>query len=594
MNQTIIKILATLGLIVLTTGLIVAYASPSTGYELDIYASTPLLTWVFLGISLIIGAAIILICAISKDKSKRPLWMLGLFILILSRISILWVPYIRGYLTWDGDNISHWGILKDIISSGFLDSSNSYPVLHTLLSETVLLTNLQIPLVTNLSTALISIFYIFTVYLLSRAVLTDKSHQLMAVLVAGFIFVLGGYNVFLMPNGWSIFFIPLLFYLYFERIKRPELNIPFLIVLVLFPFFHPLSSLLVGISFLFIYLMTLLSTRWPINRLIPQNIILTRTANPLFPAMIQFAILLPWILSFSKFLPNIRSMWNQIISGSPHILDDITGTLSKINVTGFDTIFLFVKLYGIALFLIVLTLLGMAFIITKWRKKEISSNLFPLFIIGSVIIFFGFMYFLYLIGFPGMSAIGAQRLLSYVQVLAPIIAGYALWEIIGKAHWKKIITSSIVLLLLFSSFLSIRSLYHSPFVLRPNAQISHSVILGSSWFIENKHTSISTTSLLSSIYRYADGIIGRTETSNRKDLRSLQLSDHFGYDKYDTIGEQFSTPNYLTITAKDQIVYSTVWKIIGRFNELDFEKLRQDISTYKIYENNGQTIYFIK
>jgi len=318
------KLATICGFLSLGVALMLAWLNPATGYELDIYGSTPLATWLLIGAAMAIGAGVILHQLLTSGYKHSRLWMLGFALLLVARLALLWVPYARGYVTWGGDNITHWGM-------------NSYPVTHSMLAQVIQLTGLPIKTVTNLSTGLFSAFYIILIYLLSTGVTPKPKYQLAAVLLAGLIIVMGGYNVLLMPNGWSILFMPLLFFLYFSKGKGLAFSFPFILVLALFPFFHPLSSLMTGLSFLMILAISVPLWHYLGKKAEPDGIHLN-TGRPLTPSILQFVMLIPWILSFDQFKPNIRNMWTQITSGAPSQFGNIEDTLAKINMTGWDTV----------------------------------------------------------------------------------------------------------------------------------------------------------------------------------------------------------------------------------------------------------------
>lgn len=99
------KIIAIIGFICLSFANIIAYLNPSQGYELSFYEQTPLCVWLLIAISVICGLFVIFFHI--RNEQKDNFWLLlGLSLLILIRISLLYLPFIRGYYTWNGDNIS--------------------------------------------------------------------------------------------------------------------------------------------------------------------------------------------------------------------------------------------------------------------------------------------------------------------------------------------------------------------------------------------------------------------------------------------------------------------------------------------------------
>lgn len=577
--------------------LVFAWLSPATGYELDIYSDTPFFTWVFIRASMFAGAGIILHQLVTRTYRQSRLWMLGFGLLIVSRLALLWVPYIRGYLTWDGDNITHWGMLLDVLKTGHFDVQNAYPVVHSFLAQVIQITGMPGGLATNLSTGLFSAFYIIAIYLLSTRITPHAKYQLMSVILAGFVLVLGEYSIFLMPNGWSILFLPLLFYLYFSKTRRSAFSFAFILILVLFPFFHPLSSLMAGHAFLIIFTGMILF--WLYINLVRKNRgnqIRPDLDKPLTPAVLQYVILVPWVLSFNNFRPNIHNIWEQITSGSPDTVKNITDTLAKINMTGLETATLFFKLYGVTAFMVLISIVGLILLIIRIIKFKSSGYCLPLLATGSLVLCFGFLYLLYLVGFPGMSSIGGQRMLSYVAVFTPTAGGYALIRLFEDNRIKPVSIIATFAVICVVSFLSVRGLYFSPYKLQPNCQVTTQVISGTNWFIEAITPSHKTANIVSSISRYADGILGTGNTDARVDIKSIstiQIEDHFGYQEYGSIGEQYKETLLVNVTVKDRVIYDTVWKEVNRFEAQDFLTLEADSSVNKLYTNSEFATYYI-
>lgn len=592
MNKAI-SITAILSLIMICCSLLIAYVTPSTGYELDIYQSTPLLTWVFVLLAMLGGAGIIIHQVITRGYRTSRIWLIGLIILVLSRFTFLYLPYIRGYVTWNGDNISHWGYIKDVVSTGHFYVENVYPITHSLLSQIILITGAPIQYVTNLSTAFLSVFFIIATYLLATAVLPKRSQQLLATTIAGIVMI-GGFNVLLMPNGWSILMLPLLFYFYFKRQSNLAYTILFVLMLALYPFFHPLSALMAAAVFF-----AVLIVYWFL-RIIPQKkdifIMGNSPAYLLVPIMLVMSILITWILSFNRFRVNIRQMWAQIVSGGPDVLGGMEDTLSKIQMSGFDVIGLYIKLYGSITFLIILSMIGILLFVFQLIK--VKGNIRPPLStdIATAFLLFGFIYFLFLIGFPGMSSIGASRMLAYVALFTPLLAAITLYGLIKTIRFKLLSAILLMILLMIPAVLNIMGIYSSPYIIQPNIQITQADMTGMSWMINNKSKSEGCIYIMNRPSRYADGIMGKMAEASREDIsirQIMKISDHWGYDEYATVGEQYLVDKYAGITKMDRIIYSTIWSKVGRFNDADFIKLKKDPTVNSLYTNGEMDVYYI-
>ena len=587
------KVIVILSLISLSSGLLLAHNSPATGYELDIYKSTPILTWVFIILAMLGGASIIIQQVVTKGFETSQTWLSGLFVLVLSRLSFLYIPYIRGYVTWHGDNITHWGYLEDILETGHFFTENYYPITHSFISQSILITDTPIQFAANLSTGILSVFFILATYLLATAVLPKRGQQLLATVIAGVVMIGGGYNVFLMPNGWSILMLPLLFFFYFKKRTSPGYTLLFVLMLAMYPFFHPLSGLVIVMVLLGILIFRqLIRLIW---RKSPGHYVLTKSDSSLVPAMLELTILIPWILSFNAFRPNLRLIWSQITSGGPDVLGAMGDTLSKIGVQGLDIVILYLKLYGTTTVLIILSLIGLILAWRQIRKVNSGQDMVRVLYIGVAFSLPGFLYFLYLIGMPGLRAIGATRLLAYTLVFTPVIAAVALYEINRLVRARSVCCILLLIVLAVPAGLSSMNLYSSPYNVKPNAQITLRNVQGMEWFVKNKDPRIICLETLSNPPRLAEGVLGYAEASKRRDLSHSApfLPDHFMYDTKRYLGEGISEDRYFILNDIDRITYSTVWKAVGRFNNEDFEKLENDPTVDRLYDNGEMDVYYV-
>jgi len=592
------RIAAIVYFILLALALHIIHQAPATGYELSIYSATPLIVWILLFICFIGGSIILIHQIATREYINSRFWLIGLLILVLSRMALLYLPYIRNYVSWNGDNITHLGYIKDVLSSGHFAADNCYPITHILLSQVVSVTGLPDIIVGNLSTTILSILYLLSMYLLATAVFYYQEQQLMVLVLTGGVMLGGGYNVLLMPNGWSIFLLPLLFYIYYFKRNTFSYSILLIIILILYPFFHPLSSLMVIISLGILELL-----RWLLPRLFKLKATFSFPLNmqqPLAtPMLIEMVIFLPWVLAFQQFHWNIRLIWRQITTGvGPDVIDEIGKSLSKVNVHGKDFVMLFIKMYGTTFIFIILAIIGIYFLSKQIRSGDINNlnnKRYNLFSLVWVFLLSGLFYIYYLLGGPGSTAFAGGRILFYVEVFTPIFAAITLYELFRRFNFNYLSYTGIICLVILTSALSMASLYYSPYIIQPNLQITQMNMSGIMWFVEKKDRKIECANTLSNPSRLTQGILGSVEASQRKDINKYlpQVPDHFGYYEYSTLGDQYSQDKYITIAQMDRVVYITVWRQVGRFNEADFERLEGDPTVNGLYSNGELDVYYV-
>ncbi|CAG0999431.1 hypothetical protein METP3_03194 [Methanosarcinales archaeon] len=585
-----LEIVAIVCFILISLSISIAYANPARGYELSIYESTPYIVWFFLIISIAGGVTIIAHQVYTREYNNSNFWLIGLMVLIISRITLLYIPYIRGYYTWNGDNISHIGYIKDILFTGYISSDNSYPIIHILLTALISISGAPVELIVNHSTALVSIFYVVSIYLLATAVSPTRGVQLLSVAAIGGV-LFNGYDVYLMPNGWSVLYLSFVFFLFFKSLikgQAQEYKLLLAVTLILFPFFHPLSS-----TILIVMLLTVVITQCLIYTIKYKKIFLQDISYHVlfYSILIVLTILLPWTLSFKKFNTNIRNLFDALTTGhGPEAIAEMGKQLDKINIHGLDLVNLVLKMYGDEIIFLILSFITVI-ILFKNQKERKNNNI--LIILLNITFVIGMMLALYLLNIiPGLKNIGAQRLESYLVIFTPILAGFALKHLISKKAYFNIVICIAVIMI--ASIISIFSLYQSPYIMYPNIEVTLMNMHGVKWFIDYKNIEIGSTEIMSPVGRFADGILGIDKSANRIDIRhTSNIPDHFNYTVNNKLGESYITDNYAVITQFDRQIYDTVWKEVGRFHKEDFEKIENDSSVDQLYSNGEVTAWYI-
>lgn len=582
-----LKVLAIVCFILISLSVFIAYTNPAKGYELSIYQSTPSLVWIFLIISIFGGVVLIVHQVYTREYENNSFWLFGFLILILSRMSLLYIPFIRGYYTWRGDNISHIGSLKDILFTGHIANDNFYPITHILLAEIKSITGLSVELVANHSTALFSIFYVISIFLLATSTLKEKGGQLLSVAAIGCV-LFDCQDVYIMPNGWSVRYLPLVFFFFFKSNKSWEYKLLLVITLIVYPFFHVLSATVLVISLMIIGSIRSLFIIFGRKNLSLNNIL---QSFPIIQVLIIVVILFPWILSFRRFNPNIRLLYWSLITGqSSSVLGAMNIKLDKIGIHGVDFVILLIKQMGDNIIFLVLTSVAAIILLKNYKNNKELEKYQNLIILMGITIAIGFLYAAYLFNIiPGLGAIASARLPTYLILLTPIFAGYSYQEFLIRKR-APIIASLSIILIMTASIISIFSLYPSPYITRPNISVTQMDMDGFRWIISYKNEKIGYTDIMSPPHRFIEGVLG-TEESKR--YRSLKIPDHFNYPNCSTLGESYKEDRYAVITQMDKIIYDTVWKIVGRFNKEDFDRLDNDETVDKLYTNGESDIFYI-
>jgi hypothetical protein len=68
----------------LSVALIITWNTPATGYESSIYRSTPLILWVSLIASVIVGITLVVVSIAKNELEQNSLWKIGFLLVFLS------------------------------------------------------------------------------------------------------------------------------------------------------------------------------------------------------------------------------------------------------------------------------------------------------------------------------------------------------------------------------------------------------------------------------------------------------------------------------------------------------------------------------
>lgn len=584
-----LKLVAIICFIFISISGFIAYANPAKGYELSIYDSTPLITWILIFASITGGLIIIVHQIYTQEYKKSHFWRIGFLILVLYRVLLLYLPHIRGYITWRGDILSHIGLLNEIIFRGHFTNENFYPVIHTLPAEIISVTGMSSFTGWIFVNSALCIIYIFSIYLLARIILPKREQQLLTVALVTTADPIIGWP------SMSVFLFPLLFFFYYKRLS-PTFRIVFTMFLILYPFTHVLSSSMA------IIVMLIIESSKKAFSIINHKTGIIPVQYPTFsltPIIIELVILLPWMLSFYSFHNNLRLLWSQIQTGAgPDVLGGIGSQLDKIDIHGFEFVRLLFMTYGIKIIFIIFSFIATYIVIKQIRSGSIKNETQALFSLLNVFLFTAFLYFLYLLGAPGLAAIEAGRIMSFMMVFTPIFVGFSLYELSSNTHFKHLMIGGIICMILLTSFFSIFSLYSSPYTMNPNNQVTQMDLAGMAWYIGEKNITVKSVNIMTPPGRFAMEILGILEARKRADLdygryTGIKIPDHFDYIKNSSLGESYCENKYAVITKYDRVLYTTVWKSVGRFNDSDFEKFEHDSTVSKLYSNSELDVYFI-
>ncbi len=566
----------------------------ATGYEDSIYANIPAIVWILLFLSIICGISLMTIF-----NKRDSYWLIGLVIILLNNMLILLLPVLKGYVFYGKyDILTHIGLTKDILSYGYFEKENFYPITHVLFSEIALIANIPPMSLFSYMPVFFSMLFILFIHLFAKAILNKKEQVLIAT-ASGGVLLLWGYHTIVVPNGIADFFYPLFMAVFYLRNTKKSFNynVLLLILVLLFPFLHPLTT----VALVFTIIMFKLSFHIiELSNVGHKEIFSKLRQRATVPLLVNLIVFIAWISTFMVWEQTIRDIFTWLlgeVTVTP--INAMADTLNRIELTGIGVLELYLKLYGHILIFIILSAVASLIIIKEFfqnRNYEFQKQF------SLVVIFIGFILFLFWLLLVPMG-FGALRLMSYLAIISIILGSFSLHEfIVVKFNKRRYIAPlAILIILVIPMGIGIFNVFDSPYILKPNLQITNAEMDGYKWAFDHKDPDITVSAVISAQpYRFVDALWGVKARMNRNDVKEYgsgpeaTIPDHFNYTNYTTVGSSYSADGYILLSEYDKHLYTEVWKVIGRYNHTDFERISYDPTMLKIYSNGGFDTWIVK
>jgi len=595
-SNSYIKIICIVCLILSIAALVVARNSPATAYEPSLYNATPLFVWIALFINLICGVSIVIHQIYTKRFTKGNLWFLGLLLILLSYTTILALWIIRGYALWClGDPATHLGMIQDIISSGRIGQGNFYPIIHIFAAEFSYILGVSAEVAQRLIPLIFALLYVPFMYLMAKSLLPHKGQVVMALLIS-MTFLPNTYLNFT-PNFESNLILPVAIFLLMKSFSPGTIQwkILFIIMIFLFPAFHPVSSFALFVILLMIWMGNII---W---NTIHGKYLITRFNNLNFDIMfplLLFIWAIVWLSEFGVWASTILNLKKTILEGGGWITD-VVNTINYAEGYGYSVTQYLFKMYSGVFISIVIMLLTIPLLVKKNRFQPSLLKLIlllgPIAVSAIATVLFYFV----------KVSFGPDRLIVYIVMLSTLFVAFGLHELFElvprfriNSIFSRLIPFGVIVFLITLSILGAAKLYTSPYIYMDNWQITRTEITGMDWLLHKRDI---TTDILPGLKvspeQFAWFLLTQDEHNNQRGslLVDLRLPYHFGYDNYKTLGQQFAEGTYMVLTDRDKSIYKDIYPEMAkiRFLPQDFEMVNSDITMDKLYTNTGSDVYSV-
>lgn len=575
-------------------------APPARKYEYSVYKSYSDIIWILVYCAIMLGLTSLILSSQGRAKSNHRI--LGLMGAGIGTFSVLLIPLIRGYAAYGrGDVLTHLGTVGFILENGHLPSDFFYPILHLLAAGIVSCTGISSTEVSMIVPAVFFMLYVCFTFLLARTLLSSGMAALLVLSIA-MIPLLRVENTMFAPSVQAFQSIPFILYVYVRRCfwsPRNGHSIIWVLSIAFIVPFHPETALLV--------LLILIVLNFTYFNRIPLHTSESPTENKKEVSWRGVALLsllfAGWYLPFSRFGGFVR-VFVSLLFRNPEttVFETYSGLTATVHPSIGYLIWMGTNAFGIT---IALSVAGLLATITLFRRAHEWMEQLPFlrepfrFLTTSFVLFLGISLAL---TFYNNLLVGPMRVVRYFTLFASIVIGATYFVTKSLTHkkenrpnWRLIPFLALLMLLLYCSLVS---LFPSPYLTTPNAQITEMDIQGMHFLFTNWNQELQVKGFEVAPYRFYELVESNlTLPQNlRATANATTLPEHFGYDKNESLGASFNQDTYLAISSVGRGWYQNIspqfperWK----WTQNDFAHLEEDSSVSRFLDTGDLQIYYV-
>jgi len=592
--DTLSRVLLLFGFVGINIAITVAYLNPATGYELSIYAETPLSFWILGSFALLVSVIVVFSSATRRVRES------GLLLGGLSMVSIVLLPIIRGYHYFGmSDSLSHLGTARDMNAGLMPVTESRYPVVHILGSVLRDVTGLALHHAMLIVVVVFVVCFFVSVPLAVRE-LTDDSWTTYVGFFSGLLLLPINQlspSLYIHPTSQAIMYAPAFLLVFFMLYKQriPRNSVLFVLIAPMFVLLHPQQAANLVLFFGVIAVVQIGHDYRYRDRL-------RRRKEWVLPEVTFFAIVFwLWVRNLDTFWSSLENVYMIPFQETQAAESTVTRGVSLAEVGG-SLPEVFAKLFFVSVVYAVLT--GIFIVLVLWSVGAVTSRLphdtvatdggvdrvlFSAVSGGIVVLLIMFIAFL-------VGGISDQyfRHLGTLMILGTVIGAVIIVRAMQYvSHKRSEITArrSVAVVLILFLALSIPVVFASPYMYYSSDQVTEMQMSGYETTFEHRDGSIGFNNIRSSTHRYGNAIQGRDIPREAYyPERGSGVPDHFAFQSLQTY---YDEQVYIPVPEADRVRDPILWKGF-RFSHEDFEYLDSDPGINKVQTNGGYDLYLVE
>jgi len=578
--------LLALGFLALIGAVAVAHSNPATGYELSLYAATPLTFWV------LYSSAMFVSLFVALRASTRWLRRTALGLGGIATTAFAGLPVLRGYWFYSGgDGLTHLGWARGIRMGNFLPTDLRYPGMH---SVTILL---DVAFGIDLAHAMLLVVVVLVVLFfafvtLSTPLVFESRYSSTVAAFSAFLFLpITSLSTHLQPHAMSqaIMFSSVAVYLVLNYVRSPAsllsssaVGATLALTSVALVVYHPqlvahLLPFFVGICGL-----QVLYRRWRTDHPIAAH------RPPYGQTAVLVAVFLVWISNHGFFSGVVGyAIMNtlEFFFGGGSAAKDVATQGASLTAIGGSFVGIFVKLFGACL--VFLTLSGLLVLQTVRESDRAllraTNGMIPYFVVSLVglsgifaLYFFGSVSEMYFRVFG--------LIMLFVTILGAVAIAYSM-SAVSRSRMGKIVHSATIAGFGVLMVLSLITVFPSPFIYLPSPHVTDTTMSGHEMAFEHQAEDIEFVGIRAGPNRYADverATLDRTRSYGAVTSAEIEAG----------IASQYADDRYLTVAQIDREREIVAYEGL-RYSRSNLNSISAQSGVSRVQSNGGFDLFYV-
>ncbi|WP_224338530.1 hypothetical protein [Haloprofundus halobius] len=578
--------LLAVGFFALAGAILYARSNPATGYELSIYAGTPVGVWAAIGAALLVAA----VYALFLPRGTTRLWALVLGGSAVT--TVVAMPLVRGYFfVGVGDSLSHLGWARSIQRATILPQQMFYPSIHSLTDAINLVAGMGLRRSMMLVVVVTLVAFLIFVPLTARAMTGSNRALVFGALSAWLLLPLNHVAVHLMPHPstQAIFVATIAVYLLVRYVQSPSdsaLGSPMAFGTLFFlagagvVLYHPMQALNLFILCATVGLIQFLARRRAMDSVVAGH-------QPIYAQTGVLGLLLfSWMVPRERFQDAFEGVYVDIIQGLNVGSQQIESTGGGATGVGASLEELFLKIFLVAAIYAALT--GLFFLLTSTGRldDDVRSQSLVLYLGAALVPLVG-LFGAYFLGSPTLG----YRQLGFIFVVATIVGAVALSKLVGGLQSRltfdtaRSVTAVVMVAMLAMSMVVV---FPSPYVIKTTQHVSEQQYSGYETTFDHRNEEVFFSAAGGGAERFSDAVYGFENVTEPSGPPVGDTTVSGG--NVSNVSGVFTGPRYFVTTEADYqreiLLYNQ-----KEYSQDEFESLPTQRQMNLVQSNEEYTLY---